>query len=93
MGPFMRGPDEADFFVGRVAFLKISFVIGIMMCTEESLTGGEIGGRWCVHCFVYDIRIDIKNESKTTIFSFFPSLCFFPTQMENNDVLLILKCT
>ena len=25
MGPFMKGPDEADFFVGRVAVLKIEF--------------------------------------------------------------------
>ena len=40
----MKGPDGADFFVGRGAFLRIGFVIGIMMCMEESLTGGERGG-------------------------------------------------
>ena len=31
MGPFMKGSDDADFFVGRVAVLRIRFVTGIMM--------------------------------------------------------------
>ena len=69
----MKGSDGADFFVGRGAFLRIGFVIGIMMHTEESLTGGEtwegedVGDDMCRalgHFFVLGIKIDIKNDKQ-----------------------------